>query len=94
MPEQGHPAAVRFHRHAGEAMPANAYILETPGGPVPAYLTMRGNGRIVELGAFLTADERQHLHDELRARLHRRKGSAAPPAELVCIVDAQECLIG
>jgi uncharacterized membrane protein len=53
-------------------------VAMTPGGPVPAYLTMRGNGRTVELGAFLTADERQHLHDELRARLHRLRAVTRP----------------
>jgi len=34
-------------------------------GPVENYLTMKGNGREVELGAFLTPDERQHLFEDL-----------------------------
>ena len=34
-------------------------------GPVENYLTLRGNGREVELGAFLTPEERQDLYDEL-----------------------------
>ena len=38
------------------------------GGPVPQYLTLRGAGREVELGAFLTGDERRALHDTV-ARL-------------------------
>jgi uncharacterized membrane protein len=39
------------------------------GGPVPQYLTLKGNGREVELGAFLTEAERLTLADELNAAL-------------------------
>ncbi|WP_236019393.1 DUF2244 domain-containing protein [Fuscibacter oryzae] len=39
------------------------------GGPVPDYLTLRGNGREVELGAFLTPEERKVLASELRQHL-------------------------
>lgn len=35
------------------------------GGPVPHYLTLRGEGREVELGAFLTEEERKALHLDL-----------------------------
>lgn len=35
------------------------------GGPVPHYLTLTGGGREVELGAFLTPEERVALHDDL-----------------------------
>ncbi|MBC7131728.1 MAG: DUF2244 domain-containing protein [Roseovarius sp.] len=35
------------------------------GGPVPHYLTLAGNGREVEIGAFLTEPERKALHAEL-----------------------------
>lgn len=34
-------------------------------GPVENYLTLKGAGREVELGAFLTPEERQALYDEL-----------------------------
>ncbi len=46
-------------------------------GPVENYLTLRGAGRTVELGAFLTAEERHALYDELRAILN---GLRAPQA--------------
>ena len=35
-------------------------------GPVPNYVTLRGGGREVEIGAFLSEDERKALYDELR----------------------------
>ncbi len=44
--------------------------------PVPHYLTLRGNGREVELGAFLTPEERVALHDELRTELARARSGA------------------
>ena len=34
-------------------------------GPVANYITLTGNGREVELGAFLTEDERTTLYEEL-----------------------------
>ena len=39
-------------------------------GPVPNYLTLRGNGREVELGAFLSEDERVSLFEEVQDRLN------------------------
>ena len=38
-------------------------------GPVPDYLTLSAGGREVELGAFLTPEERRALHDDLARRL-------------------------
>ncbi len=43
--------------------------LHPTGGPVPQYLTLRGAGREVELGAFLTLEERVALAEQLRQRL-------------------------
>jgi uncharacterized membrane protein len=44
-------------------------MLHEKGGPVPQYLTLRGAGREVELGAFLSEDERLALRAEVRQRL-------------------------
>ncbi|WP_010142263.1 DUF2244 domain-containing protein [Oceanicola sp. S124] len=41
------------------------------GGPVPHYVTLSGNGREVEIGAFLSEDERKRLAGELRAAFRR-----------------------
>ena len=38
-------------------------------GPVPHYVTLSGNGREVEIGAFLSEDERVALFDELTRAL-------------------------
>jgi uncharacterized membrane protein len=43
--------------------------LHETGGPVPNYLTLYGNNREVELGAFLSADERVSLAADLHKRL-------------------------
>jgi len=39
--------------------------MHAEGGPVEHYLTLRGAGREVEIGAFLSEDERKILHGEL-----------------------------
>lgn len=51
--------------------------MRTSGGPVEDYLTLTGNGREVELGAFLSVEERQTLDHELRDRL-RTLGDRTP----------------
>lgn len=45
--------------------------LHATGGPVPQYLTMKGEGREVELGAFLTEAERGKLISEVQSHLTR-----------------------
>ena len=44
-----------------------------PGGPVEDYLVLSAEGREIELGAFLSPEERRALHDDLRARLARMR---------------------
>lgn len=39
--------------------------LHPTGGPVPNYVTLTGNGREVEIGAFLSEEERVALYDDL-----------------------------
>lgn len=43
--------------------------LHADGGPVPFYVTLRGCGREVEIGAFLSEEERVALYDDLTVRL-------------------------
>jgi uncharacterized membrane protein len=56
-------------RQADQSWEANPYwtqvSLHPEKGPVPSYLTMKGNNREVELGSFLTPEERKALHGEL-----------------------------
>ncbi|PHQ79009.1 MAG: hypothetical protein COB65_13165 [Thalassobium sp.] len=40
--------------------------LHEGGGPVPFYLTLKGGPREVEIGAFLSEDERRALYGDLR----------------------------
>ncbi len=56
---------------------ARAQIYPT-GGPVPFYLTLKGNGREVELGKFLSEDERKALIGALNDAL--KKANVAPKA--------------
>lgn len=42
------------------------------GGPVPFYVTLTGNGRTVEIGSFLSEDERQTLYADLSDFLARK----------------------
>lgn len=39
--------------------------LHDTGGPVPKYVTLSGNSRDVEIGAFLSEEERVSLYDDL-----------------------------
>jgi uncharacterized membrane protein len=43
--------------------------LRPEGGPVENYLTLKGSGREVELGAFLSPQEREGLHADLQRAL-------------------------
>lgn len=45
------------------------------GGPVPFYVTLSGNGRRVEIGAFLSEPERQALYGELAEALKTARGA-------------------
>jgi uncharacterized membrane protein len=45
--------------------------LHEEGGPVPNYVTLRGGGREVEIGAFLSEEERKALYHDLRRTLAR-----------------------
>lgn len=73
------PTKVRLVRHnprgptqSWEANPHWVQVnLRPEGGPVPQYLTLRGAGREVELGAFLSEVERIALRRELTAALAR-----------------------
>lgn len=40
-------------------------------GPVPHYVTLRGKGREVEIGSFLSEDERIDLYEDLQRVLRR-----------------------
>ena len=45
--------------------------LHAKGGPVPYYVTLSGKGREVEIGAFLSEDERKALYGELSDTLRQ-----------------------
>ena len=72
-----HPSRITLtHRAPGgeplqwEAEPYWVHLqLHRSGGPVPSYLTLRGAGREVELGRFLSVEEREALAIELREKL-------------------------
>ena len=57
----------RKGRHRWQANPHWVRVMvHKTKGPVPDYLTLTGNGREVELGAFLSPEERLALDIELR----------------------------
>lgn len=49
------------------------------GGPVPFYVTLCGNGRTVEIGSFLSEDERRALFGELQEKLSELRRRAEVP---------------
>jgi uncharacterized membrane protein len=62
----------RGRRQAWEANPYWVRVVLHPkAGPVPNYVTLQGGPREVELGAFLSEDERITLCDEVQAALAR-----------------------
>ena len=64
----------RGQRQAWEANPHWVKVnLHPEGGPVPHYLTLRGAGREVELGAFLSEDERLVLGREVQIALAKAR---------------------
>lgn len=54
-----------------EANPYWVDMQKRQDGPVPNYITLKGAGREVEIGAFLSEDERATLYDELLSRLRQ-----------------------
>jgi uncharacterized membrane protein len=72
--DESHAQLIR-HNPKGDTQEwkANRYWvtvhLHPKGGPVENYITLRGGDREVEIGAFLDAEERLALHDELQIAL-------------------------
>lgn len=68
---------ISLHRQRGGRIEArwdcNRYwarpLIYEQEGPLPHYVTLRGNGREVEIGAFLSEEERQQLFEDLKAHL-------------------------
>ena len=73
------PDRAHLHRHGPrgrvQEWESNRYWVEPTlhetGGPVPFYVTLRGAGREVEIGAFLSEDERKALYDDLNRAFRR-----------------------
>lgn len=61
-----------------EAQPYWVEVRLRHDGPVENYLTLSGGGREVELGAFLSPEERETLHGELTEKLSALRNVAAP----------------
>ena len=72
----------------GPALPApmggepalGVITLYPTGGPVDHYLTLRGAGPEVELGAVLTKEQRLALYDEVSAQLRLSQIATTPGA--------------
>lgn len=73
------PARITLARHGPKGRrrdwQANPHwlrvTLHESGGPVPNYLTLKGENREVELGAFLSEEERVALYREILSRVAR-----------------------
>jgi uncharacterized membrane protein len=63
----------RVRRWAANPHWVSVQIADTP--RVRRYLTLRGAGRTIELGAFLAPEEREALADDLRAALGRARAA-------------------
>ncbi len=75
---------IAVHRHnprkADQYWTANPYWVTVHmknTSKIENYLTLKGAGREIELGAFLTSEERKDLHRDLRKKL--AEASATPP---------------
>ncbi len=55
--------------------------LHEKGGPVPSYVTLAGDGRKVEIGAFLSQEERIALYDELVQKLREPNPQHMAPSK-------------
>lgn len=65
----------RDRRQPPKVWEANPHWIRTAlhetGGPVPNYLTLTGSGRTVEIGSFLSEEERLDLKPEIEDALRR-----------------------
>lgn len=52
--------------------------MRATGGPVKNYLTLKGGGRIVEFGAYLSPDERRALYSDLQDEFAALRGAVRP----------------
>ncbi|MCM2562356.1 DUF2244 domain-containing protein [Lutimaribacter sp. EGI FJ00015] len=70
------------HKVAQKEWQANSYWVRAEmhqtGGPVPYYVTLKGNGRTVEIGAFLSEEERRSLYGELASALSETRAAHGP----------------
>jgi uncharacterized membrane protein len=81
------PDLIAVHRHnphsEAQDWQANPYwvslALHEEGGPVENYLTLKGAGREIELGAFLSPDERVELHQAVEREIMRAKSTPTRP---------------
>jgi len=65
------------HRH-WEANPYWVQVCLRQDGPVKNYVTLKGNDREVEIGAFLSEDERRALADELQRAFAGLRAPSGP----------------